>query len=119
MSFRSKLKVWYSLCLGVLFAVFGYSAHLAMLRSSIDTVDRSLNARLSDVQDFLQRQAGRGEKLLVHELQEQASLGLGGGLLEVWNQNGKLLYRSPRTAAGDLGPDITSPGNIALNRPIE
>jgi signal transduction histidine kinase len=119
MSFRAKLTVWYSLCLGVLFTVFGYSAHLAMLRSSIDTVDRSLTSRMSDVRDFIQRQAGRGERSLVHELQEQASLGLGGGLLELWDQDGKLLYRSPRAVRGELGPDIASLKNIAISGPTD
>src|SRR5215831_19402306 len=119
MSFRAKLTVWYSLCLGVLFAVFGYSAHLAMLRSSIDTVDRSLTSRMSDVRDFIQRQAGRGERSLVHELKEQASLGLGGGLLELWDQDGKLLYRSPRAVRGELGADITSLKNISIRGPTD
>jgi len=119
MSFRAKLTVWYSLCLAVLFAVFGYSAHLAMLRSSTDAVDRSLRSRSSDVREFLHREAARGEKSLVHELQEQASLGLGGGLLELWDQNGKLLYRSARAAPGDLGPDITSLKEIALRGPMD
>jgi hypothetical protein len=118
MSFRVKLTVWYALCLGTLFALFGYIAHLAMIRSAIDTVDQSLRSRLSDVREFLQREAGRGEMSLVHELQEQASLGLGGGLLELWNQDGKLLYRSARAAPGDLGPDITSLTGSSFGRPL-
>ena len=119
MSFRAKLTIWYSLCLGVLFAVFGLSAHFAMLRSSTDTVDDSLRLRLSDVRQFLQREARRGERSLIHEMQEQSSLGLGGGLLELWNQDGKLLYRSARAAAGDLGPDLTSFKDLAPGRPVE
>jgi signal transduction histidine kinase len=108
MSFRAKLTVWYSLRLGILFAVFGYSAHLAMLRSSSNTVDHGLRSRLRDAREFLRREAPRGETSLVHELQEQASLALGGDPLEFWDQDGKLLYRSARAEPGDLGPDVTS-----------
>jgi heavy metal sensor kinase len=114
LSFRMKLTVCYTLSLGLLFAVFGYSAHLAMRRSSIEAVDHALATRLGDVRNFLTRQAGSSKAELLDELQEQTDLGLGGGLLEVWDHDGELLYRSARAAPGDFGPQAKAGENVLL-----
>lgn len=93
-SLRFRITAWYFTTVACLLAVFGLGAWFAMRMSVVQAVDRTLRMRVAGVYGFLKDQtAGRDEVL--EELSEQSLLGRGGPLLEVRDQSGALLYRSP------------------------
>lgn len=95
-SLRVRLTAWYALTVALLLALFGFGAWFAMRASILEAVDHNLRIRIADVRDFVSQEGRPGREALVEELGEQSLLGLGGGLLELSDDSGNVLYRSKR-----------------------
>lgn len=106
-SIRFRLAAWYFVSIAALLALFGIGAWLAMRSSVRAAVDHDLQQRIRDVKGFLAQELDQGETELLEELQEHSQLGLGGGLLQLSDARGRLLFRSGRLKS--LSVDLPTP----------
>ena len=104
-SIRFRLAAWYFCSLAVILALFAVAASFAMDASMLKAVNHDLRLRIEDVQQFIERELATTPEELVEDFGEQAGLGLGGGMLEVRDGGGRVLYRSARLGATQLGAD--------------
>jgi heavy metal sensor kinase len=123
-SIRFRLAAWYFLCLTLILAIFGFGARYAIRRSILDAVDRDLRDRMEDVREFVDEQSKFSPQHLVHELEEQGETGLGGGLVELRDESGSLMFRSARwqnvdAEIRDARQDFTSYGRHYTARVAE
>jgi len=102
-SIRFRLTAWYFCSLAVILGLFALAAWYGMGSSTLNAVDHDLRLRLEDVQQFLDRELAETPGELKEDFQEQAGLGLGGGLIEVRDDTGAVLYRSARLGKTQLG----------------
>ena len=102
-SIRFRLTAWYFCSLAVILGLFALAAWFAMGSSMTEAVDHDLRMRVEDVQGFIDRELATTPSELVEDFAEQAGLGLGGGLLEVSDEGGRVLYRSARWGARQPG----------------
>ncbi|MDR3702401.1 MAG: ATP-binding protein [Candidatus Sulfopaludibacter sp.] len=112
MSIRFRLTAWYFCSLAVILVLFALAAWFAMGSSMIQAVDHDLRMRVEDVQGFIDRELASTPSELVEDFAEQAGLGLGGGLLEVRDEGGRVLYRSARL--GTWQPGLSSAAGPAI-----
>ena len=103
MSIRLRLTTWYFCSLAVILGLFSLGAWFAMGSSMLKAVDHDLRLRIEDVHQFIDRELTTTPDELIEDFGEQAALGLGGGLLEVCDNSGEVLYRSPRFDQAQLG----------------
>ena len=106
-SIRFRLAAWYFVSMALILALFGLGAWIAMRASARQAVDHGLQQRIHDVQGFIAQELSQGEAELLEELQEHSQLGLGGGLLQLSDGGGKVLFRSGRLKNAPL--DLISP----------
>jgi len=93
---RLRLTAWYFAVLAVVLSAFGVSAYLEMRHSIHRTVDEELQARAEGVHQLIVRTIQRGaEDELQEGLREHTELRQGGALLQVSDEQGNWLYRSP------------------------
>jgi len=93
---RLRLTAWYFAVLAVVLSAFGVSAYLEMRHSIHRTVDEELQARAEGVHQLIVRVIQRGaEDDLQDGLREHTELRQGGALLQVSDEQGNWLYRSP------------------------
>ncbi|HYK18562.1 MAG TPA: ATP-binding protein [Bryobacteraceae bacterium] len=110
-SIRVRLTAWYFVSLALILTLFAIGAWAAMRASMRAAVDRDLDQRIRDVRDFTAQELSLGEAELLEELQEHSLLGLGGGLLQMSDQNGRVLFRSGRLKDTHLDLIQPAPGN--------
>jgi hypothetical protein len=104
-SIRFRLTAWYFCSLAVILGLFVFAASFAMGSSMVKAVDHDLRLRLEDVRKFIDHELATTPGEMVENFGEQVGLGLGGGLLEVQDGAGRVLYRSGRLGNSWLGPD--------------
>ena len=93
---RLRLTAWYFAVLAVVLSAFGVSAYFAMRHSIRKTVDEELQIRNEGVHQLIERDIQRGHKDDLPEgLREHTELRAGGALLQVSDEQGNWLYRSP------------------------
>jgi len=93
---RLRLTVWYFAILAVVLSAFGIGAYLEMRHSIHRTVDEELQIRAEGVHQLIERAIQRGaEDDLQEGLREHTELRQGGALLQVSDEQGNWLYRSP------------------------
>ena len=93
---RLRLTAWYFAILAVVLSAFGISAYLEMRHSIHRTVDEELQIRAEGVHQLIERTIQRGaEGDLEEGLREHTELRQGGALLQVSDEHGNWLYRSP------------------------
>jgi heavy metal sensor kinase len=93
---RLRLTAWYFAVLAVVLSAFGVSAYLEMRHSIHKTVDEELQIRAEGVHQLIRRTIERGaEDDLQEGLREHTELRQGGALLQVSDEQGNWLYRSP------------------------
>ena len=80
------------------------------------TVDHQLRDHVAAIQKILVEDANGGEPLLSHDLAEDIELSPGSILLEVWNPNGRVAYRSPNMNRVGIPDTIQQPTRHALTR---
>jgi heavy metal sensor kinase len=110
-SIRFRLAAWYFVSLAIILALFGLGAWIAMRTSLREALDHDLRQRIQDVKGFIAQELGQGEAELLEELQEHSLLGLGGGLLQLSDGNGRVLFRSGRLKSTSLDLVYPSPGD--------
>jgi len=106
-SIRARLTAWYFASLALILALFAVGAWFAMRASMRAAVDRDLDQRIRDVREFTAQELSEGEAELLEELQEHSLLGLGGGLLQISDARGRVLFRSGRLKDAHL--DLIQP----------
>jgi heavy metal sensor kinase len=93
---RLRLTAWYFAILAVVLSAFGISAYLEMRHSIRRTVDEELQIRAEGVHQLIERTIQRGAQGDLPEgLREHTELRQGGALLQVSDDHGNWLYRSP------------------------
>lgn len=93
---RIRLTAWYFAVLAVVLSAFGVSAYLEMRHSIRQTVDEELQIRAEGVHQLIERTIQRGaEDDLQEGLREHTELRQGGALLQVSDERGNWIYRSP------------------------
>jgi heavy metal sensor kinase len=93
---RLRLTAWYFAILAVVLSAFGISAYLAMRHSIRKTVDEELQIRAEGVHQLIERNYQQGAKEDLKEgLREHTELRQGGALMQVSDDQGNWLYRSP------------------------
>jgi heavy metal sensor kinase len=93
---RLRLTAWYFAILAVVLSAFGIGAYLEMRHSIHRTVDEELQIRAEGVHQLIARAIQRGAQDDLQEgLREHTELRQGGALLQVSDEKGNWLYRSP------------------------
>src|SRR5437879_9009059 len=92
----ARLTAWYFGILAVVLSLFSLTAYFAMRNSIYRTVDDELRARMEGVRRLIDRTARYEPEDLRRELREHSELA-GNTLLQVADQQGNWLYRSPST----------------------
>jgi heavy metal sensor kinase len=110
-SIRFRLAAWYFVSLALILTLFGLGAWFAMRASVQEALDHDLRQRIRDVQGFIAQELGEGENELLEELQEHSLLGLGGGLLQLSDGKGQVLFRSGRLKNTSLPLVYPPPGD--------
>src|SRR5215471_5131915 len=95
-SIRFRLTAWYFLSLTLILTLFALGAWAAMRASMRTAVDQDLEQRIRDVRDFTEQELDLSEAEFLEELHEHSLLGLGGGLLQMSDGAGRVLFRSGR-----------------------
>lgn len=119
-SIRFRLAAWYFFSFALILGLFAFGAWFAMRASVGEAVDHDLRTRIRDVRAFAEQELSLGQAELLEELQEHSLLGLGGGLLQLSDGDGRVLFRSgrlkntrldlPTPATGDLSVKYASLG---------
>jgi heavy metal sensor kinase len=95
-SIRFRLAASYSVAFALILTLFALGAWMAMRASVREAVDHDLRQRILDVRQFTEQELDLGQAELLEELQEHSLLGLGGGLLQLSDGDGRVLFRSGR-----------------------
>lgn len=95
-SIRFRLAAWYFFSVSLILALFAAGAWFAMRASVFEAVDHDLRQRIHDVRNFAEQQMAVGPSELTDEFREHSLLGSSGGLMQVTDGNGRVLYRSDR-----------------------
>ena len=101
-SIRFRLAAWYFFSVSLILALFAAGAWFAMRASVFDAVDHDLRQRIHDVRHFAEQQIAVNPSELRDELREHSLLGSGGGLMQVTDGSGRVLYRSDRLGRTQL-----------------
>ena len=101
-SIRFRLTAWYFCSLTVILSLYALAVWYGMESSMLKAVDHDLRLRSEDVRQFIIREVTSAPGELADDFQEQAALGLGGGLLEVRDGGGRVLFRSARLGKTQL-----------------
>src|ERR1700680_4604812 len=112
-----RLTAWYFVVLGVTLSLFGLIAYFAMRTSIHHTVDEELRARTEGVRRLILRTVRYGEEDLQRELRQHSELA-GGALLQVSDEKGNWLYRSPTIGSYDISRSQESsnaPSTLVFN----
>jgi heavy metal sensor kinase len=99
---RIRLTTWYFAVLALSFLLFGISAFLAMRRSIYETADKRLRNQAAGARELMQHVWPERRENVVDELRELEELHAGGDLLQVSDQGGNWIYRSPSTSSYGL-----------------
>ena len=93
---RLRLAAWFFAALAVVLSAFGLAAYLEMRHSIHRTVDEELQIRAEGVRQLIERNVARGDEDNLQEgLREHTELRMGGALLQVSDEQGNWIYRSP------------------------
>jgi heavy metal sensor kinase len=105
LSIGVRLTAWYTVCMALALCGLGILAFLSMRHSIHSTVDEQLRDRMNVVQETVSRSLGRGTTdILRQELDEDSELRPQSDLLQIWDDQGNLLYQSAPLKANALPP---------------
>ena len=113
-SIRFRLAGWYFVSFAVILSLFALGAWIAMKSSVREAVDHDLEQRIRDVRQFTDQELDLGQAELLEELQEHSLLGLGGGLLQMSDADGRVLFRSGRLKNTPLDLMQPAPGDTGI-----
>jgi heavy metal sensor kinase len=110
-SIRFRLTVWYFFSLALILGLFAIGAWIAMKAGVREAVDHDLRVRIRDVGEFMDEELAAGPAELLEELKEHSLLGLGGGLLQLSDGSGRVMFRSGRLKDARLRLPVPVGGN--------
>jgi len=111
-----RLTLWYLLFFAVAQVLFGIGMWLILRDSVYDLVDDGLEQQIDDLKNFLQSQpTDRSLAKLKEEVNEAYAMEHPGDYLEIYADNGELLYRSPFLQAHQSA--VLSPEQV-MTRPV-
>lgn len=116
LSLRLRLTLWYFAILVAGLLLFAVLVLAGLQHAIHRTVDRQLRDHIAAVQKILVEDANGGEPLLSHDLAEDIELSPGSILLEVWNSNGSVAYRSPNMNRIGISDAIQKSTQHAMTR---
>src|SRR5499427_1217334 len=93
-SIRLRLTAWYVAVLLASLTLFGVAAFLAMRRGIEKSVDESLQGQAAGVEEVMGRVLQEDPARLQDELREHQELREQADFLQVYDQNGRWIYRS-------------------------
>ncbi len=91
---RLRLTLWYFFILAAGLLAFALFTLAALNHAVHRTVDGQLNAHMAAVRQIIKEDANRTLPTLSHDLDEDVELAPGLTLLEIWDRDGKVVYRS-------------------------
>lgn len=95
LSIGVKLTAWYAFCMAGALCALSFLAFLGMRTSIHSTVDEQLRDRMNSVRDAIDSAMSRGNAdVLRQELDEDSELRPQSDLLQVWDDQGNVLYQS-------------------------
>jgi len=93
-SIRFRLTGWYLLSVTLIFGVMGVGSWLAMRASMYGAIDEELDHRIVNLHDFCAAHPTSSVEELRRELERAAQLTWGGGLFQVFAEDGTLVFQS-------------------------
>lgn len=104
-SIGMKLTAWYAACMAGALCVLGALAFFGMRHSIHATVDEQLRDRMGAVRQAVEKSLRRGDlDTLRSELDEDSELRPQTDLLQVWDDQGRLIYQSASLKRDGLPP---------------
>jgi heavy metal sensor kinase len=95
LSIGVRLTAWYAVCMAGALCVLSFLAFLGMRNSIHSTVDEQLQDRMNSVRAAIDNAMQRGDTdVLRHELDEDSELRPQSDLLQVWDDQGNVIYQS-------------------------
>jgi|SRR5689334_3951168 len=110
LSIGVRLTAWYAVCMTGALCALSFLAFLGMRNSIHSTVDEQLQDRMNSVRTAIDNAMQRGDtEVLRHELDEDSELRPQSDLLQVWDDQGNVIYQSaPLQNNGLPRPGIVS-----------
>jgi len=106
---RAKITLWYFAVLIATFALFGWLTDYGFQHSIETTLNDASTANLESVQNVLARALPKGREDAKRELDELKGLWSGGGLVQVADDDGNMIFQSPAFALPDrILPQVNS-----------
>ena len=113
-SIRFRLAAWYFFSVSLILGLFAAGAWFAMRASVFEAVDHDLHQRIRDVRKFAEQQMAVGPNELTDEFREHSLLGSSGGLMQVTDGGGRVLYRSDRLGHAQVVFKMPAPRTAKL-----
>ena len=118
-SIRFRLSAWYFFSLAAMLGLFAMGAWIAMKAGVREAVDHDLRVRIRDVREFTDEELAAGPAELLEELKEHSLLGLGGGLLQLSDGSGRVMFRSGRLKDARLHLPVPAAGDHSVRYATE
>ncbi len=116
-SIRFRIAAWYFLSAAPILIVLAVGSWFAMRASMYQGIDEELFRRTLGVEQFFQTRGDNSIPELQRELTNGPDLPLGGGLFQVFDAEGSLLFESPAIARHNAShPGRHSPGEKPVYR---
>jgi heavy metal sensor kinase len=110
-SIRFRIAAWYFLSAAPILIFLAAGSWFAMRASMYQGIDEELFRRTLGVEQFFQTRGDNAIPELQRELTNGPELPLGGGLFQVFDAEGRLLFESPAIARHNASnPSLHSPG---------
>ena len=103
-SIRFRLTAWYFLSVAAVLGIVAAGSYFAMRATMYHAIDEGLRYHILGVRGFLEERRDSTPSQLREELDRASNLTLGGGLFQVFDERGTLVYQSPGLARHDLPP---------------
>ncbi len=114
-SIRFRLTAWYFLSLVAVVGTLAFGSYLAMRASLYHAIDEGLRYDIRGVREVLDSRGVSTADQLREELGRRSNLMLGGGLFQVFDDDGSLVYQSPGLTRHDITavPPVTRGDAVA------
>ena len=107
LSIGMKLTAWYAACMAGALCMLGALAFFGMRHSIHATVDEQLRDRMNAVRQAVDNSLRKGDvEVLRAELDEDSELRPQTDLLQVWDDQGKMIYQSASLKTNGLPPPM-------------
>jgi heavy metal sensor kinase len=103
-SVRVRLTLWYAGTLAVVLAVYAGGVFAFLRHSLFTSLDQQLREDFEIAEQMLERDGPEGIRWRVGPEHEDGDVADSGRWVEVWSPTGQLLYRTPGSESGGLGP---------------